>query len=393
MSHNTSKVILISTSGLYPYCKNAPARLLKSIGEELADLGVSITFVCISPNGSNELQRNINWQEVFKNPQITTWHREKKKTFFARRLQEISACIYSLKKSNRGSLFLFNSPPYGLLSLFAVSGKLLGRKTAYIAHGGVFVENVSSFPNKIRRLNLTKISFALDGVITVSQAFAEHLKQFFPDVPIHTIHNSLECTQGSRYPLTSKSDDKPNFNIFYMGRLEKVKGLETLLYSFQLLYKVHKNCRLIIAGDGSYGHALQQLAQKLKIKNAVSFVGFINKKEKERYFNEADIFVVPSTYFETFGMVILEAMCFQVPVIASRIGGIPEIIINGETGILFDPGDKRDLFKKIDELYIDKQKREALAKAAYKRIKRDFCTQKMGVKYFNFISDLTNKTM
>ncbi|MFH2124855.1 MAG: glycosyltransferase family 4 protein [Pseudomonadota bacterium] len=389
LSSQHSQVILISSTGLYPYYKDAPARLFKSIGEELANLGVSVTFVCLSPYQKKNQPQSVRWNEVFDDSLVNVWHREKKRNFFSRRLQEISACIYALKQSKRGSLFLFNSAPYSVFSLLVVLGKFLEIKTVYIAHGGIFTENAASLTNRIMRLNLKMISFSLDGIITVSQAFGVYLKTFFPDVPIHAIHNSLECKQHSTSADASKNASGHNFNIFYMGRLEKVKGLDTLISAFQLLYKKHKECHLIIAGNGQYGNQLQDLVKESGIAEAVSFVGFINKEDKEKYFMDTDIFVLPSAYFETFGMVILEAMCFKVPVIASRVGGIPEVIHDGETGILFESGNKDDLFQKIETLYLDKPKREKIAQAAYLRLKKEFSTSRMGAEYFEVVKKLT----
>lgn len=385
-----SQVILISSTGLYPYCKDAPARLFKSVGEELADRGVSITFVCLSPNKTNSSPQSVQWDEIFDDSLVSVWHREKKRNIFSRRLQEVTACIYALKQSKRGSLFLFNSAPYSFFSLLVVLGKFLGIKTIYIAHGGIFIENPTSFTNKIMRLNLKMISSALEGIITVSQAFSVDLKSYFPNVPIHAIHNSLECLQYSPSPYARENASEYSFNIFYMGRLEKVKDLTTLLSAFQLLYRKHKECRLTIAGNGQDNMKLQNLAKDSGIADAVSFVGFIDKKDKEKYFNEADIFALPSTY-ETFGMVILEAMCFNVPVIASRVGGIPEIINDGVTGLLFESGNKNDLLQKIEALYLDKPKRERLAQAAYKRLQEDFSTSRMGAEYFELVKKLTTE--
>lgn len=384
-----SQVILISSTGLYPYHKDAPARLLNSIGKELASLGVSVTFVCLSPYKMDTHSQSVKWKELFDDSLVNVWHREKKRDFVSRRWQEITACIYALKQSKRGSLFLFNSAPYSFFSLLVVLGKFLGIKTVYIAHGGIFTENAASFTNRTIRLNLKIISFALDGIITVSKAFGVYLNNFFPNVPIYTIHNSLECLQYSHSPYAQKNTHEQHFNIFYMGRLEKVKGLDTLLSAFQLLYRKHNECRLIIAGNGQYGNKLRDLAEDLGIAEVISFPGFINKKDKEKHFKKAAIFVLPSAYFETFGMVLLEAMCFKVPVIASRVGGIPEVILDGETGILFESGNKDDLFQKIETLYMDNAKREKIAQAAYLRLKEEFSTSRMGAEYFDLVKKLT----
>lgn len=390
---NTSSpanVILISSTGLYPFHKNAPARLFKSIGEELANLGLSITYVCLSPACQDKSVKEIDWEEVFENSSVNVWHMGKKKNFFFRRMQEIAVCLQAIKRSKRGTIFVFNSVPYSFLSLLPVVGRLIGVKTVFIAHGGLFVENSNRFVFKMMRYNLSVISFAIDGVISVSHAFGEYLTSFFPNTPIHTVHNGLECSEGFDYSLTCLDKRGKYFNIFYMGRLEEVKGLKTLLYSFQQLYEIHKECRLIIAGSGKIENSLKRLARDLRIEGATSFLGFIDKNDKREYFNKADLFVVPSEYFETFGMVILEAMCFKVPVVASRVGGIPEVIIDGETGVLFESGSKDDLFQKIIELYLDEHKREELAQAAYERLMDKFNTKKMGIEYFKIINMLTS---
>ncbi|MDH5523367.1 MAG: glycosyltransferase family 4 protein [Desulfobulbaceae bacterium] len=384
------EVILISTTGLYPFHKGAPARLFKVIGEELAIRGLSITFICLSPPLKDNDTPSIEWTKVFnKNPLVKVWHRAKARTFLSRRWQELAACIFALKHYRKNTIFLFNSAPYSFFSILVVLAKCIGIRTAYIAHGGIFTENENSISNRLTRINLKAISFAIDGIVTVSNAFGTYLKTFFPAHHIHTIHNGFDCSCLPKDFKIKKNKQDDKFTIFYMGRLEQVKCLDILISAFSHLHKKYDKSNIIIAGTGQHYDNLKRQVTELNLAPHVSFVGFINQVEKKKYFEEADVFVLPSI-FETFGMVLLEAMCFKVPVVASRVGGIPEIIEDGVDGILCDPGNAHELFKKLEELYLDQNKREQLADNAYRKVTKKFSTSRMGSDYFNYIQQLIN---
>lgn len=385
------QIILMSTTGLYPYQKDAPARLLKTIGEELALRNISVSLICLSQYQQNALRSPVNWNKVFSDIPVTVWHKVKGKNFLHRRFQEILACVCAVKQMSQGSLLMFNSPPFGFFSLLILISKISGMKVAYIAHGGIFTENPHTFFNRIMRLNIHIFSLFIDSIIAVSHAFANDLRKVITTVPIKVIHNSYECLPRQYISKKTETHSKKFFNIFYMGRLEKVKRIDILLTAFQQLNQKYNNCHLIIAGKGHYEQELKILAKKMNIESAISFVGFINQKKKEIYFCKSNIFVLPSSY-ETFGMVLLESMCFKVPIVASRVGGIPEIIEDKKTGLLFEAGNSKSLFKKIEILYSDEQKRNLLAKNAYNKLLKDFCLNRMGNDYHNFVQELTNNS-
>jgi glycosyltransferase involved in cell wall biosynthesis len=104
----------------------------------------------------------------------------------------------------------------------------------------------------------------------------------------------------------------------------------------------------------------------LNIENYVDFLGFLSGEKKYTYYKSADIYVQPSRY-ETFGIAILEAMACGKTVVASNVGGIPFLVIDGETGLLFENGNVRDLAEKILNLLNDKELREKMGKAGKKR--------------------------
>ena len=122
--------------------------------------------------------------------------------------------------------------------------------------------------------------------------------------------------------------------ILYVGRLEEYKGVQFLLRAFPKIIATIKNCQLLIAGDGNYKKALISLVDRLKIRNKVYFLGNVTESELIRLYLSSNVLIMPSQY-EAFCIVLAEAMACGLPVIATRVGGIPELLGNNR-GFLID---------------------------------------------------------
>ena len=124
--------------------------------------------------------------------------------------------------------------------------------------------------------------------------------------------------------------------VMYAGRVEPIKGLDILLDSFKILNET-RDVHLVVVGGSLSGDreldALRQRSKQLGILEKITFTGSVNQSELGRYYSAADVFVLPSHY-ESFGLVALEAMACGTPVVASRVGGIPSFVDDGETGYL-----------------------------------------------------------
>lgn len=144
--------------------------------------------------------------------------------------------------------------------------------------------------------------------------------------------------------------------LLYFGRLSPEKGLEVLIKATAL-----SGQKLKIAGSGELEFSLKQLA--LKLKAPVEFTGFLQGQELEKTITEASAIVIPSIWYENMPLSLMEALKFGKIVIASRIGGLPEIIKDGYNGLLFTPGSADDLKLKIDSLAnIDRKKMSQAAR-------------------------------
>lgn len=154
-----------------------------------------------------------------------------------------------------------------------------------------------------------------------------------------------------------------------IGRLTKVKGQRYLIEALPLIKKEIPNIVLLIAGDGEDSESLKNLALVSDVSSCVRFLG--HREDIADILACVDCFYL-SSLNEGFGMVLLEAMAMRKPIIATEVGGIPEVVVNGVTGILIPPADPIAIALATLELYRDPSLRERMGLAGYSRLKSTF---------------------
>lgn len=199
---------------------------------------------------------------------------------------------------------------------------------------------------------------------------------------LHVIHNGV--AEGD---LQLEVEPEPLFRRFSIpkdktligtvARLVKFKGVEYLIEAFADVVERCPDTHLIIVGTGDELENLKDLAKALDVYDKVSFTGYV--KEALTIMSIFDIFALPSLV-EPFGMVCAEAMACSKPVVASAVGGIPEIVIPQETGYLVPPEDAKALEKRLEELILDKEMRERLGKNGRRCFEENFTIEKMGLR-------------
>ncbi len=185
---------------------------------------------------------------------------------------------------------------------------------------------------------------------------------FFDRARPLVVPNSHGFRAAELASLTHTVSEPPGdtFNYLYLGRLETVKGIDVLLRAFAAIAAAAPHVRLDVAGDGSRGDALRAAYGGL---SQVRFHGHVAGEEKRRLIAAADALVMPSIVREVFGISIAEAYAFGKPVIAARIGGMPELVRPGETGLLVEPGDEAGLQEALGALAADRDRARAMAPA------------------------------
>ncbi|HSR11728.1 MAG TPA: glycosyltransferase family 4 protein, partial [Thermodesulfobacteriota bacterium] len=165
--------------------------------------------------------------------------------------------------------------------------------------------------------------------------------------------------------------------MVYVGRLIGLKGVKVLLKAIDAIARRQNGVKLLIIGDGEEKGSLAGLAEAMGIANRVFFAGFIPNSELPRYYSVAKIGVFPTLADEAFGISICEAMACGVPVVATRVGGIPEVVDDGVSGFLVPPGKEEELAERIETLLDDDLLGKRMGALAVEAIHERFTWEKV----------------
>jgi glycosyltransferase involved in cell wall biosynthesis len=161
--------------------------------------------------------------------------------------------------------------------------------------------------------------------------------------------------------------------VLFVGRVVKQKGLDQLIHALPYL---DSSCRLIVCGDGPEVHTAKEIAQRLGIEARIDFLGWVGRDKLGLCYEASSVVVVPSVWPEPFGMVGIEAMSYGKPVVAFRVGGIPEWLEDGATGFLAKPYDVKEMAEKISYLLKHPDVAREMGIRGRKRVEQDFNKQK-----------------
>jgi len=210
--------------------------------------------------------------------------------------------------------------------------------------------------------------------ITVSNWMKEMLKKDFSSIlNLHVIHNGVDLDKFS--PANSKDmqilDEVTGPIILLTSRLTALKGIHTFIQAIPKILKKKTNAHFIFAGGGSKEPWIEEL-KKLNVNtSSYTFLGHLDYELMPSLYSMADILVLPSLY-ENLPFGVLEAMSCKSAVVASRVGGITEVITDGINGVLFSPGNVEELAKIITMLLEDGELRNRLGKNARQTIIKGF---------------------
>ena len=158
-----------------------------------------------------------------------------------------------------------------------------------------------------------------------------------------------------------------NYNLLFIGRLEKTKGVEFLIQAISFIIKVFPQTTLTIVGGGGNKADLFNLAKKLQLEKHIQFRGWVEHKDLDSYYEKASIVVIPSVVPENFPTVCNEAMSAGRPVIGTNAGGIPEIIDDGVNGYLVEPENPEQIAEKVIKLFSEEKLLKELGRNARKK--------------------------
>ena len=192
------------------------------------------------------------------------------------------------------------------------------------------------------------------------------------DEVVHIPNCARGPREGSDHPV-----DSPTALVF-AGRLSREKGVDVLLRAMPHVVSHHPDARLIIAGDGPQRPSLERLVSGLEIENAVRFTGRLEPEKMAELYSDAGLVVLPTLWMENCPVSVLEAFAGGRAVVATRIGGVPELIDDGRTGVLFERGNHRQLAARLVELLADPARIEAMGRNARASWEAEFTPEAHG---------------
>jgi glycosyltransferase involved in cell wall biosynthesis len=241
-----------------------------------------------------------------------------------------------------------------------------GRPYIFHLHGGGFSRFYDDESGWLARRLIRSTLEHASLVIALSEQWRERLLQICPLARVDVLHNAVAIPdiQGLR-----RLDDRDS-TLLFLGHVLRDKGVYDLVRAFARVATRFPRTKLVLGGTGDL-EGVQQLAAQLEISDRLSCPGWLGPDRKSAALASSLIFLLPS-YHEGMPMAVLEAMSWGLPVIATPVGGIPQVIDHEVSGLLVAAGDIEGLARQIERLLADTALRERLGANARARIEADF---------------------
>jgi glycosyltransferase involved in cell wall biosynthesis len=218
-----------------------------------------------------------------------------------------------------------------------------------------------------------------DWLVAPSRSTLEAVLTKFPGLQTKasSIHNAVDLTE---LDLDEPEERQRGQYILCIALHQQRKAIDVLIKAFKIFNVTHPEVELWLVGDGPLRGQLEDLVQQSGLTKHVKFLGLLDRTHVTKVLRQCSFLVLPSRA-EPFGIAILEALASRKPVVASAVGGIPEIIENGKNGILVEPENPQALCHAMTTVWGDHELAERLACAGYATVKQHFQWEIAGARY------------
>ena len=242
-------------------------------------------------------------------------------------------------------------------------GRLAGWPVVFHLHGGGFDCFYETECGPWRRRIVRHFLDSAAAIVVVSERWQAWMRQATSNPRVVVVPNPVAIPAST--PL-----ERPGALIAFVGRCEHAKGIFDLIEAVHEVSQTIPNVRLECAGDGDIDGALRHVAVR-GLRANVHFTGWVSPRRLEELLSRASVFVLPS-HAEGMPVSLLEAMAAGCPVVATRAGGIPDLVEDGVNGLLVDAGDRDALALALHRLLVDRELAARLGRAARETVRRRF---------------------
>lgn len=239
-------------------------------------------------------------------------------------------------------------------ALFISIAKMFGKKVVVHVHGGGFKDYYNQQKKYVRK-QLDKA----DAIVALSDYWSHFFSSELGYENVYVVHNIIPA------PNFSPRKGEDIFNLLYLGHIYEKKGIFDLVDLIKENRKEYAGRLCLYIGGGLFEvDKLLDILREEKREDVIEYCGWVSGAAKEKLLNMADVYILPS-YAEGVPISILEAMSYHLPIISTKVGGIPGIV-NESNGILIEPGNKEQMKNAIDKLMTSESLKREMGEASYK---------------------------
>jgi glycosyltransferase involved in cell wall biosynthesis len=273
--------------------------------------------------------------------------------------------LLAILRSIRPDILAFNTPRAILIGTLA---------SKFVSTNARIVFRRVNFPLHRNCFTRFKYTWGIGCIVAISESIRLQLQICgIPAARIQTIYEGLDL---SLYPRRNTAEmlasEKPAV-VGTVAHLSPEKGLKYLIEAASMIPEIEGKARFVIVGDGVCRQELQEMAERRRLGTVFHFAGF--RPDTSQLMKSFDIFALPSLS-EGLSSAILEAMAFSLPIVATHVGGIPELVRNGDNGLLVAPEDPVALAHAIQRLIDNREECRRMGERGRDRIEEDFTLER-----------------
>ncbi|HUI98775.1 MAG TPA: glycosyltransferase family 4 protein [Usitatibacter sp.] len=261
---------------------------------------------------------------------------------------------------------------------YLLVAKALGARAVWQVHGGSLPRRFFAGRPALTRFLRWTLELP-DLLVVLARSELEAYREFLPGRAVAMLPNAVDCRPFSLLPIVRCPADAP-LQLVYIGRLAREKGLYEALQGMRLAHELGVDARLAIAGGGPEEGRLKRYAHALGISTRVTFAGPVFGADKVRLLEGAHAMLLPS-YAEGLPYALLESMAAGVPLIATPVGAIPDVMTDGIHGILVPPRDGKAIAEALAALSGDRERISWMSRACRRRIRAAFSIDRLAAEF------------